>query len=181
MVEKLKEGLKSKILLAVISIVLGVILIVRQKAAVDSLVRILGIVLLITAVVFLILFLAKKEKNPVHLIISIAALIIGLLFTIRPDMIVSIFPIIMGIILIISGLFDLWQVISAPKGTGAGNRVFLILFSILVILIGALCLFQPTFIVNFIVLFIGICLLFNGVFDLILMIMTAEKPAAKKE
>ena len=173
MYETFKKFIRNKILLAVLSIILGVILIVRQKAAIDSLVYLVGIILLIAAVVFLIYFFMQKEKQPAQLILAILSLILGLLFAIKPGLIVDIFPVLMGIILILSGLADLGHSITAPKGTG--GRIFLILFSILVILVGVLCLFRPGAIANALALFLGICLLYNGIFDLILMIMVKEE------
>lgn len=175
MYEEFKKFIKNKLVLAIISIVLGVILIIRQRSAIDSLVKIVGILLLLAALVFLILFLAKKEKQPSQLILAIVSFIIGLFFAVRPGLIVNIFPIVMGIILIISGLFDLWHSITAPPGTG--GQAFLILISAIVILVGVLALFRPGAVANAIALFLGLCLLFNGIFDLILMIVVGEKSA----
>ena len=93
MYEEFKKLIKNKILLAVISIILGVILIVRQRSAIDSLVWVFGIILLISAAAFLILFIGRKDKHASALILAIICFIIGLLFVVKPGLIVNIFPI----------------------------------------------------------------------------------------
>ena len=166
--ENIKKVVQNKIFLAILSIVLGVILIARQKAALDSLVWITGIVLLVSAAVFILIFAFKKDKHPSQLILGIVFAILGLLFAIKPGFVVNAFPVIIGIILIISGLMDLGSALTAPEGTS--GKGLLILFSIVLILFGVLCIFQPGAIANAITLLIGIFLLINGIFDLILLI-----------
>ena len=165
--EKFRNAMRNKVILAVASIVFGLVLVIWQRSAVDTLVRILGIILVAVAAVFILMYIFKQDKKPGFLVAGIIMAIVGAFFLIRPDFIVTLFPFIMGIILIVSGVFDLANIISMPKGMQGKTGITVV--SIVIIAMGILCMFHPGAIANILILFIGIMYLFNGVFDLVVL------------
>jgi len=174
--EKFRNFMRNKIVLAVASIVFGIILIVWQRSALDSLVRILGIIMVAVAAVFIIMFAVQKEKKNSLIIVGIILAIVGAFFLIKPDFIVKLFPFIMGLILVISGISDLVGALNLPKG--ASGKTGIVITSLVLAALGVVCMFQPGIIANILILFIGILLLVNGVFDLVVLAM---QNSAKKE
>ena len=167
--EKFMKVMRNKVVLAIASIVFGLVLIVWQRSAVETLVSIMGIIFLACAAVFIIMFAVQKEKKGGLLVTGIILAIFGAFFLINPDFVVKLFPVIMGIILVISGLFDMVNAFKLPKTVG--SRTGIIVVSIIITALGVLCMFQPGIIADILMVFIGIMLLFNGVFDLVVMAM----------
>jgi len=167
--DQMKELIKNKIVLAIAGIVFGIILIIHAAATLDALVTILGWVVLASAAVYFIrYFIRREDKNRSFVVIGIVLAAVGLLFVIRPDAIVNIFPIIMGIVLILGGTSDLLRSIGLSKAEVKGAVAFIII-SILVIVLGILIMLHPGKVADMMATVMGISLLLNGVLDLILL------------
>lgn len=161
----------NKLIMAIVGIVFGAVLVVMQKEAIDGLVSILGAILLVSAAVFVVLYALGRDKRPSYIASAIVAGVAGFVFVALPGVIVDFFPMLMGIVLIVSGIIDLAQVIAVLRHEGRswGTAFFM---SVVVIALGVFMLFYPGAIVDFMVLIIGISLLVNGLFDLYLQLVT---------
>lgn len=167
--EKFRNFMRNKIILAIASIVFGVILIVWQSSAVDALVRVLGIIMLAVGAVFIIMYAVQKERKAGLLVTGIILAVLGAFFLARPDFIVRLFPVIMGLILVISGITDLAGAVNLPKGTA--GKAGIIIVSLIIAGLGVLCMFHPGIIADILMVFIGCVLIGNGIFDLVVLIM----------
>ncbi len=164
--------IRNKVIIAIAGIVFGAVLIVMKSAAVDALVRIFGWILLAAAAVYIIRYLiAKGENRHTSLItMGIVLAIVGLFFVVNPSAIVNFFPIVMGLILIVSGISDFVNAVTLKKASITGSGWF-ILISLIVIVLGVCVLLRPDILANLIIVLTGITLLVDGVLDLLMMVM----------
>lgn len=165
----MRDLVKNKIVIAIAGIIFGFILIIHAAAAVDALVRILGWILLVSAAAYLAKYFAQKEERETSLmVLGIILAVTGIFFVIRPDAIVNLFPLIMGIDLIIAGISDLVNAVSLDKAGVQGAKAFIVMSAVVTIL-GIIVLLHPGAVADMIVTVMGISLLINGTLDLIML------------
>lgn len=164
---------KQNILKSLIMIVAGVTLLLYPQMATNTIAYIIAAIFIINGVIHIVGYF----RGPVHgtesedgLKSYSGGLVIGILSIIFAGLIgwvfVSIIPIILGIIVLISGLIKLEQAVELLRAKEDGWIVILIMAGINIV-VGALALFNPFDTANLLVRIIGIGLLFGGVTDLI--------------
>lgn len=165
----LRDLVRNKIVMAIAAIVFGFILILERASAVSALVKILGWIVLIAATVYVIrYFTAEKElRRTSRLVTGIILAIVGIVFVAKPDAVVNFFPFMMGVVMIASGISDLVTAVGFNKA-GIKSSPALIAVSVGVIVLGVLIILQPGAVANAVMLLLGITMLVNGVFDLVL-------------
>ena len=150
---------QSSLVRGIVALVIGLLAIFLPKLTLQTIIIVMGIMLLIGAVLFIILAIRseiKKEKN-VLFIQSAVNLALGLLFVFFPGPIVSIFVILLGIILLILGVLLLINLYSFRKVTRI--PFFALAISVLVIIAGIVLLFNPFETAQAILIFLGIILI----------------------
>ena len=164
---RVKQLLNSKLVPAVLSIVLGIIIVIARRSAVDLLVKIVGGIVIAAAIGFIVIYLTRPDKEAGNLkmvfISAAAAALIGILIIMFAESIVNIFPILMGLYLILNGLSHLTAGYTDPD-----NRIIAVILGVLVIALGLMIVVQPSFLVNMIMIFIGAAFIVNGVSDLLM-------------
>lgn len=166
--DKVKSFLGNKIVLAVLSIVLGIALIIARGSAIDLMVKIIGIVLVIVAVVYLLLFILSGDGRAAsQMVYAVIALIVGIFFLVRPWVIVNFFPVVFGVILAVSGATNLVQAIRS--NAAGGSKIAAILFSVAVLALGIIIAVNYRTSVNIYVALIGVAFLVNGILDIFAM------------
>jgi len=162
--EMVKRLLRSKMVPAFLSVVLGIVLIIARRSALDLLVRVIGYMLLIGAAAFVGMYLFGPHRDPAQIMEAILALIVGFIFVTRSRSVVNFFPIIMGIALILNALSNLTEAMAYPE-----NRMFSGFMSLLVLIFGILILTHPGAMANALVPYVGIFYQNNGILDLIML------------
>ena len=157
----IRNIIRNKTILAIASIVFGIFLMIARRSAVDLMIRVMGYGLLATAVAYCIAYFTSQTRDEVQLGYAVLALIGGLLVIWLAPAIVSIAPILAGILLIINGASDLFH---AASGDSVPRRSAFA--SALIILLGLLILIRPGFISSAIVVVIGAAFVLNGLVDL---------------
>ena len=164
---KVKQLLNSKLVPAVLSMILGIVIVIARRSAVDLLVKIVGGIVIAAAIGFILVYLTRPDKDAGNLTMVLvsagAAALIGILIITFAESIVNIFPILMGVYLILNGLSHLTAGYADPE-----NRTVAVILGVLVIALGLLIVVQPSFLVNTIMIFIGAAFIVNGVFDLLM-------------
>ena len=153
MIEKL---FKNKTIMAIASIVIGIFLIVRRGAVADDMIRIIGYILIGAGVLYALSYFVGKDRDSVNIGYAAAVGLVGLLLVLMARTIVNIFPILVGILLILNGISNYTQ-----AGNGGNKAV-----AIAMVAIGVLVVIFSRTVVNTIVLFLGIALVLNGLADL---------------
>ena len=162
-----KDMMRRKLIPALLSIALGIAIIIARKSAVDLLVKIMGGLVIAGGVGFVVLYFTRPNPalGNLKMILIIAAImvIIGLLLINYAEQIVDMFPTIMGIILILNGLSHLTMAGVEPE-----NRLITGVFGVVAMVFGILIVARPGFIMDALMIYIGIFFVVNGLMDLFL-------------
>lgn len=162
-----KTLLRSKLVVAIASIVLGILFIVYQSAALGVIVEICGIILIISGVAFIVSYFASGiNRTWALLLFAILCILIGIVFVIDPVFIEAIFPIIMGASLVAGGIVNIWQSIMVMRASFS-TGILVLALSVIDIVLGVMIASNPGFVVDILVLFMGCSFLAYGIIDLI--------------
>jgi uncharacterized membrane protein HdeD (DUF308 family) len=150
---------KSSLLRGIVALLIGLLAIFLPKLTLQTIVTIIGIMLLIGAILFIIFAFRsenKKQRNAL-LVQSVFDLAIGLLFVFFPTPVVSIFVFLLGIILLILGILLLINLLSLRKFTKL--PLIPISIAVLIIIAGIVLLFNPFETAQAIIIFLGIIMI----------------------
>ena len=168
MVEFLRNIAQNKMVVAVASILFGLVLVVEQTAALDWLVSVLGAFLLGAAAVYGIMYAVGSEKKRGYVAFAVILGLVGLFVAVNPRAIVNIFPTLVGIVLLVNGLASFLHSYAIVRPTGYGWTTPMVL-SVAVAALGLVMILAPGLIIDVLMLFMGIALVVNGALDLIVM------------
>ena len=162
-----QEELKSKfanIIKLGITIALGMVLVIYPGETLDTLVKVLGIAIVVISGVVLASTLIAKDKigyDVFQVVGAIIALIAGIIILADRGLIISIFPIVTGLSIIAYGVFGVINALNFKKYYSMGWQASLA-FSIITIIVGLVIAGNPFGTMNTIVRLIGIVLIYNG-------------------
>lgn len=167
MADFFRKIIRNQLVSAIVSIIFGIVLIAYRGNAVATIIRILGYLLFVGAVVYIIAYFVGKDgiRNPSQLASGILCALFGIICVATPGWLVSLFPVVLGIVLIISSIFNLSVLLSSPFHTGIGGLSLVL--SILTLIFGILAIVDPWGTANILILFIGLTYLINGIGDLV--------------
>ncbi|MBR0512651.1 MAG: DUF308 domain-containing protein [Clostridia bacterium] len=160
----LNKLIKNKMIYALASVVIGIILIIRRGQMADDVVRIIGWLMIGMAAVYAVSYFVSSDKEQVQLGFAILAGIGGLLLVLLSHQIVNLFPILAGVLLIINGIANL----SGVSGNTGDAEVpaYSKVVAIAVIALGVLMIIFSRTLINATVLVMGICLVLNGLAEM---------------
>ena len=154
----IEKYLKNKAIIAIASIIIGVFMIIKGgKLAVDM-VRVIGYILIGTALAYAASYFFGANKDQMLLGYAAVKGVSGLVIVLLAGTIVNVLPVLAGAVLILNGLVNLTQTDGAPAYS-KGTSILLIALGILVII------FKYT-VVNAVVIMLGIALVLNGLSSL---------------
>ena len=156
----MQQLIRNKTVMAAVSILTGIYLMIVRGRVTTQLFRIIGYALLLTAAVYLVLYFVRGDRDQVKLGYAGIAAVAGLLVQWLAPMILHLFPVLLGLALIIAGIGNLTGARSQgfPKSSWIGPA--------LTIVLGALILFHPGSVINTIVFLAGAALVLNGLSEL---------------
>lgn len=159
--------LHNKVIMACVSIVFGTFLIVGRGSAVADIIRILGIFLLVAAVTcFITYFFGSQSKgNPSTLATAILCTLVSLVFIYAPGWLIDLFPIVMGLALIVNSIFNISGLVSSPIRTGMFTASMVL--SCITLVLGFVAVLHPSAVADVLIVLIGITYLLNGIDDLL--------------
>ena len=155
----------SPLLSALILIVVGVILVLYSGDALSTLLRIVAIGLLIVGVIGVTGYFNGKDdgrKSIWRMLVAAVEAIAGLIILIRPQIILNIYPIAMGIIIAVDGLGNLFHALSMKRQNDSHWKALLILACI-TILLGIIIVCNPFSTLNALTSVVGVVLAYDGV------------------
>lgn len=158
MMDKLKSIKIDVTLAAVLSVVLGVLLVIWPATVIT-------IILMVSGIVSLIPRLMDEVKSYTSIIVSLLITLIGLWMFLSPQAVASIIPIAIGVLLVVHGVQDLSLALEGKK-TKAHNWWSIPLMAILNIVLGVLCICNAFGLVKLGMILIGIMLIYDGLSDM---------------
>ena len=157
----------SGMLRAVAAIILGVVMIAMPDSSLVILVQILAAILIASGLVSVIYGVYNRRNGGLGLMVfnSIVDIVLGILIFCFPEFVASFVIVVLGIVLLVLGLFQIFALVSASSFVNMG--VFAFLFPALAVVGGILLVFKPFGIASALTLVAGIVLLVYGVSELI--------------
>ncbi|MDY2699040.1 MAG: HdeD family acid-resistance protein [Suilimivivens sp.] len=163
------KGLKANYTMsAILSIIMGLVLLIWPGTTTQIVCTMLGIVLLSYGIIQIVMFLWTREKTVFSqgiLLLGIIFAVIGAWIILKPEMIIMAVPVIVGILIIIHGLHNIIQAVDL-KREGYEKWWLALLFGVLTVLFGALLIYNPFGAVEVVVRMIGIFMIYDGVSDI---------------
>lgn len=159
---------KKNMLLSILLIALGVLLVVKPDNVVNFIVIAIGAFLMVTAIIDLVFYFmnAKLGGNFINLSKGIIEFIGSIFLMFRSEAVVSLFPVVIGLIIIFSSIFKLYVSLSI-KSIDSKKWIPNFVLSILCILFGVVIVLNPFETITSIVRLAGIVLIVSEVLNLI--------------
>lgn len=161
MKDYLKQIKADFLLSSVLCILLGVVFIIWKDGVIDVMGSVFAIVLIVIGLVYLCSFFLNLVTNGISVLMGIIILAVGIWFLIEPSVIVSLIPVVIGVVLLFHGLRALKETVEAKK-FGYGSWGVNLGLALLSIAFGIVCIFNAFSIMEKAVMLVGVILIFNG-------------------
>lgn len=147
---------------SILCIVLGIVFIVWNDGVLNLLGSVLAIGMIIIGAVYLCSFFLSIVTNGLSVVMGILVLAVGIWFLAQPSVVMSLIPIVIGVVLLFHGIRAIKETIEAKKyGFDAwGANMILALISVI---LGFFCVFDAFGIMEKATIVVGIILIYNGV------------------
>ena len=170
------EGMKKNYFIsAILTIALGAVLVIWPDWSGRILCYLLGAALILMAGIQLIVCIRAERigfYSKFSMLMNIILILLGVWVCIRPDTVLSLVPVIIGIVMLIHGCMDL-QFTMDIKHAGSGKWWIALIFALVTLTLGVFLVMHPFLAFEITMLIIGIGLLYDGISDLVLMIVAA--------
>ena len=153
------------IMSAVLCIALGVVLIVWPGETIDIVCKVLAAGLIILGGVELFSYITNRNGYMFTGILGLIVLIIGVWIFLKPSSIVSLVPIVIGVILAVHGVQDVKMALESKNG-GYDRWWIMLIIAIISIAFGVLCIVNAFGMVKLAMQFVGAALFYDGISDL---------------
>ena len=154
------------IIFSIIFIAIGIFVLLKPETAINIICYVLGVLLILWGVVSMIQFFSDKTSESylsISFIFGAFMFIFGLIILIKPEIIASIIPLLLGIWMLINGVTKLSYSLTINK---LSNATVSIVGSIFIIILGVLLIFNPFAGAKSLVQIIGISFIVYSVIDL---------------
>ena len=159
---------------AVIMIILGLVLVIWPHILGVMLCYLLGGALIVMGAIQLIGFLRGERLgfyNKFSMFMGIVLVLLGIWICTQPRIVLSIIPVVVGIIVLIHGLMDIQYTLDI-KRTGSTKWWIALISAILTLIVGLLLVFNPFTAYEISMIMLGIAMLYDGGSDLVLLIFS---------
>lgn len=167
--EILKEMKRNAVITSVMYIIVGLILTFFPASTARTIGYAFATVILIVGLSFLYRFIIKEAAYTFvgnELVIGTVLVLASIFVYARVDSVVSFIPVLLGIVVLVSGITKLQNAIGLQKMRYQGSTAVLA-FAVLNIFFGIVLVFNPFSAVTTLIMLIGLGLVFSGVTDLI--------------
>lgn len=157
----------SGILRAVASILLGIVMIAMPGSSLEILVQVLAAILIASGLVSVVYGIVNRQNGGLSLMVfnSVIDVLLGVLIFCFPDFVASFIIMVLGVLLLVLGLMQIFTLVSATSFVRMGFWAFI--FPVLCVCGGVLLVFKPFGIAQFITIVAGVVLLIYGISELI--------------
>ena len=157
----------NSIWLSILMIVIGLVLVLWPGHVMTTAMTVLGIALLAGGAISIASWYRGRTRGASYLTLAegILMAIAGIVVLASPKFLISIFPVFVGIVILINGVINLAQALDQKKSGYARWPVSLAL-AILTVVLGLLIVFNPFSTMEVLVMAIGIVIIYNGASNL---------------
>lgn len=170
--KEVKQFSKSYIFISALYVVLGVVLLVWPTLSVQMICYGLAVAMIVIGISYGIMYFTKDNIEgflQMDLVIGIICLAFGIFVLLNPTFLSSVLPFAMGIILLLGAIVKIQSAFNMKKLRF--KKWYLVLICAIVIgALGAVLLWNPFKEEKYMILYIGICLILDGLTNLISLI-----------
>ena len=163
------QRIKVNFLLAsVVYIVLGLVLVIWPHTSSSIICAGFGIFLLLYGAITIISFFVHDSRTGLlrfELILGILFAGLGIFFLVRPDVVLSVLPVVLGVYIVIDALLNLKRALELRRMEHGGWTIYLVL-SLITVVLGLVVVFWPMLAGATLVQLIGAALVYSGAADL---------------
>ena len=165
------KSIKTNILgSAVLCIILGIVLMVYPDTSLTLVCQAVGVIVLVTGIGFIISHIRGGLFSlfyKLDLILGLLFLILGVYILMNPWGLLSIIPVVFGVLLIYHGISDLGQAMELRKYE-ADRWWISIIIAVITIVLGVVIMSNPFGTIDMLMRIIGVCLIYDGLSNLLL-------------
>lgn len=165
MKETMKRIKADIILSALICVGLGAVLLIWPEKTIDIFCKVLAVGLVIMGVMNLVSYFMNRSVHPFAGALGLIVVLVGIWVFIRPESIVSLVPIVIGVILFVHGVQDL-KLAFETKSNGYQKWWSMLIIAAISLVFGVLCIVNAFVMAKLALQFIGIALIYDGISDL---------------
>ena len=161
----LRKMKANAVVSSLLCVVLGLVLVIWPGMSMQIVCSAIGVVLILTGIMKIIEYFAVKDGSlyeQTNLIMGIIFTVVGIWIAVKPDKVLAIIPIIVGIIIALHGARNMQQAVTLCKDQYDKWWIALIL-GLLTVGFGVLLICKPFVALDTVVMLIGIFLIYDGV------------------
>ena len=163
--EKILRKMKANaVVSSLLCVLLGLVLVIWPGMSIQIVCAAIGVVLILTGIMKIIEYFAVKDGSlyeQTNLIMGIIFTVVGVWIAVKPDKVLAIIPIIVGIVIVLHGVRNLQQAVKLCKDQYDKWWIALIL-GLLTAGFGVLLICKPFAALDTVVMLIGIFLIYDG-------------------
>lgn len=181
--KEVKEFRRSYIFVSALYVVLGVVLLIWPTTSVRMICYGLGLAMVVLGLTYGIIYFTKENLNSflqMDLVIGIICLAFGVFILLNPTFLASVLPFAMGIILLLGAVVKLQSAFNM-KRLNFRRWYIVLIFALVIVALGIVLLCNPFAQEHYMILYIGICLILDGMTNLgsLISILVKVKSLAK--
>lgn len=160
----------SGVITSILSILYGIILIIWAEQVANTICYAIGAAVILVGIAFIIQYIRKDIKSSYYqkeLVSGIVAIIAGILVIANVELIQSIVPVILGFIILFSGIVKLQNSFDLMR-LGQKNWWTVLIFAGFNIVFALFLLIKPTWFNDLLFVLIGVGMVISGISDLII-------------
>lgn len=159
------------ILWDILMIVIGIVLILFPGETMDICIKVIGIILLLGGAAGILLGFRGQGTYQVYTMGgAVTSIVAGIICLVQPQLIKSVLPLVMGIVILATGLFNIGNAINA-KRAGASRWVVSLILALITVILGVVILLNLNGTADLLVTIIGVVFVYNGTSTLIMKIL----------
>ncbi len=178
--EIMKKFRADMMLSALFSIVMGVILVAWPETTLDIICKAIAIILIVMGAAELVSYFWNKITYSLSGILGLVVLLIGIWIFVKPQSVLSLIPIVIGVILAVHGVQDL-KVAFDTKRNGYTKWWSMLLMAIISLALGIICIVNAFGMVTLTMQIIGIALVYDGISDIWIVYKVSKVAKEMKE
>ena len=168
---------KSVFVIPVVYIILGLVMVIFPQTTMKTFCLSLGAIAAVLGIVSLISYFSRDAVDFLYrydFVNGVLLILLGLLFIVKMELITELIPVMLGVMVLANGIMKLQHTIDL-KRIGFNGWLYVLVFSLLSLLVGAVCILQPDFIASILVILMGISFLFCGLTDFITLFFLSRR------
>jgi uncharacterized membrane protein HdeD (DUF308 family) len=159
------------IVTAIICVALGVVLLCWPAETIDIFCRVLAVGLILMGGVQVLSYVFDHMTHPFYGMIGAIILLVGIWIFLRPQSVISLIPIVIGVVLVIHALGDVKLALEA-KTSHYDRWWLMLLFALIGLALGVICIVDAFGLVELATQVIGVALIYDGLTDLWIIVKT---------